>query len=204
MKMWRVNLARCFVGISFVLCLSRAQANETLVKKTQGFVEQLVVLAKHSQAKTKTGDVRVELERASQNVDFEQLARKSFGSRWVKFSKKDRADFLVALRELLEKVVYPKADRFQADENTLQYLAASEKSVRVTGQLSREKKGQRVLEQYEIVLEYDPKTMRIVDAVLEGERLSTNLKRQFDEALKKKSFAEIVQQMKKRSQEASS
>lgn len=173
------------------------------VEKAQTVMKELVELSRRSKELEGKSDAEVQkrIKAVSAEIDFQALARKSFGARWNKFSAKDRQEFLKTLQDLLEVVAYPNARKVAAKPEDLAY-SGSGSQVKVTGHITREKNGEVVQQTYETTLVFDPKSDRIVDAVFEDEVFSENLKRQFNEALKKQTFATIIQKMKKRVDDA--
>lgn len=171
-----------------------AHAQNESITAVKAFIEQLVDLSTGTQPKEK-------IKEASAKVDFQGLAQKGFGpARWKSFKAADRTDFLNTFQDLLETVAYPKAKKISTQKDSLQYQAVAGKTsqVKVLGDIEREKKGELVKQKMEVVLQVSPSSQKIVDAVIDGELLSANLRRQFDAALKKKTFGQLIAQMKKR------
>lgn len=177
-------------------------------KLAHDFMFEIVEVADYS--KSKQGEISLEsqnkVKSVSSKIDFLALAKTSLASKWGKFKEQERKDFLATLQDLLEQVVYPKAKNINVKNDDLKFVPVAKKAghIMVLADVEREKKGEMVSEKIEIELVFDPKTGKIKDAVLEGETISANLKRQFDEALKKKSFSQIIEQMKKRVNESKS
>ncbi len=200
-----MRFSKFFLFTGLLIGISSLALSPLELSKT--FMTDLAELAQ--QSKTNEGKFSTEskarLKKISAEIDFLSLSKRSFGAaRWNKFSSADRTDFLNTFQELLETVVYPKAKLITAKVDDLRYTEVPGKvgQVRVVGKVEREKRGEVVEETLEIVLLSDSKTQKIFDAVIEEEQLSVNLKRQFDESLKKKSFTQIIAQMKKRIEES--
>jgi ABC-type transporter MlaC component len=150
-------------------------------------------------------DISPSLKEVSSRVDFEALARKSMGKRWAGFAVADRKAFLDTLRELLEIIVYPQAKKIALKASDIQYDTVqgdTSPQVRAVGTVDRESNGEMISQKVEVIFVFDPSSQKIVDAIVEGEKVSTNLQRQFNEALKKETFRQIVDQMKRRLDEA--
>jgi ABC-type transporter MlaC component len=195
-------------GIFLIGLLSLTLSAQASLPKAQSFMSELIDLAQLSKDKAGArGDESAKIiKNLSSQVDFEALAKLALGSRWAKYPAKQKQNFLSTLQELLEVVVYPQAKKISAKKDDLHYTpsAKNAREVKVTGKIEHEKKGEIIQDEIDIVLIYakaakDPK---IVDAILDGEKVSANLKRQFDNALKKQSFAQIIDKMKKRVNEA--
>jgi phospholipid transport system substrate-binding protein len=181
----------------------KKEGENLYIKSTGDFFNDLIELSKlskESQA-AHTNETNVLIRRASDRVDFTVLSQKSLGAQWNKLSANQRKDFLATLQSLLEEVAYPQAHRLVLNQEGFEFEYIEHKvepKIKIRGVIERKKRGEIVLEAVEIQLIYNAKSKKIVDAILEGELLTQNLKRQFDEALKKRSFAEILDLMKKR------
>jgi len=197
--------------MSWAIVLSLGFANgagaaESDVDLAKTFMRTLIEVSTHS--KESGGEAgeggRQKLTNLSGKVDYQALAKRTFRTKWTKFKVAERQAFLATFQDLLETVLYPKAKNFTAKAEDLKYekSAKVKSGVGVEGSIAREKKGEVITKNLEIVLIFDAKSKKIVDAVIEDEQLSTNLNRQFDNALKKKTFAQIIEQMKKRVEEA--
>lgn len=197
---------RLMQNLVVALCLVSAFSAKAGLPEAKTFMTDLVQLAQKSKAQEGKADSQsdAQVKALSDRVDFAALAKKSLGARWAKTPLGERNDFLKTLQELLESVVYPNAKKIAVKPEDLDYKIAPKNpnQVNVIGHVTREKNGEMVNQSLEVGLIYDPKTQKITDAVIEGEVLSQNLKRQFTEALKKKTFAQIIEKMKKRVNEA--
>jgi len=147
-----------------------------------------------------TKEIRSKLDKLSEYVDVVSLARKSLGTRWGNLPKSQRNEFIDTLSDILEEIVYPKAVNIsaRADDFVYKQEEKSKNFVLITGFIEREKLGEIISNPFTMRLEFDLKTRKIVDAYVEEELISANLKRQFDRALEKRNFAEIINLMKKR------
>lgn len=193
--------------LGLVLAAPLAWAADTNVDRARGFLGDLIHLSELSRAKQGQQDdgSRKLVQSLSQRIDFELLAQRSLGKpRWSALKAQERKDFLGLLQELLEDVVYPQARKISSKAEALSFRSegARKDQVLIEGTVERENKGEIVSTDLKVALVYDPKSHKILDAVLENEQISSNLKRQFDAALKKQTFAQILVKMKKRVQEA--
>lgn len=175
------------------------------VESARTFLADLIQLSDLSRAKQGQQDEasRLLMATLSGRIDFTALATRSLGrARWPKLKERERKDFLALLQELLEEVVYPQARKINSAVESLSFRAEGKDRVLIEGTVEREKKGEVVSTDLKVALIYDAKSRKIIDAVLEKEQISSNLKRQFDAALKKQTFGEILAKMKKRVQQA--
>lgn len=185
---------------------STPAAENASVAMAKSFLTEMIDLSLSSKSTkgAQTEATQKKVRDLSGKIDLLQLARRSFGSRWVKFKEVDRRDFIASFQHLLEKTVYPQAQKFSAKAEDMQFnkLPGKNNVVQVMGKIEQEKKGDLVQQDMQIDLYIDTHTLKIYDAVIEHELLSANLKRQFNEALKKKTLRDIIQQMKKRVDES--
>jgi|GEM_PF-1238811 len=174
-----------------------------VVTRAKGFVSDLIALGKISKGGTAL-DLSPEgkklVESLSTGVDFEALARSALGSKWDALKPAVKNDFMSTLRETIETVLYPRAHRISAPLNEIQFTKNSSKPMNVLAKtkFEAEKEGEIVERDLEFELIFGTGGKKIVDAWIEGELVSANLKRQFDQALQKKTMEQILEQMKKR------
>lgn len=172
------------------------------VPAAQSFLKELLTLAdiSKSQAGKLTAESKKHIDSLSAQVDFVRLSSVSLGPKWQQITELQRKDFIATLRELIESVLYPKAHKISAKLSDVKFADVPGKrgQVEALTRYEYEKLGDRVVKNIRIVLLYDSKGTRIVDAILEGEQLSSNLRRQFEQALQKKTFQQILDSMKKK------
>jgi ABC-type transporter MlaC component len=188
------------------LCLLASSAWSAADLSSQGrvFVEDLVNVARQSQTSSGalSAEAQQKIKKVSEQIDFLTLAKAAWGAKWNSFKASDRKDFMAVLQELLETVAYPKAQKISADLSDMEFKNLPKSQVGVSGRVTREKRGEVISEKFNLTLIFSKDRKKIVDAVVDGEKVSANLNRQLNEALKKKSFPEIIAQMKKRVSEA--
>jgi ABC-type transporter MlaC component len=166
----------------------------------RSFIDNLVQLSKLSKvsrsvASTESTDL---LTKLSSEVDYKTVARASLGRHYKSAKASERADFEKTLRDLIEAVAYPKAGHIEAATQALVYKNIGPTKIQVQGVIAREKNGERIVNELSLVLYFDSATHKIVDAEIEGERITVNLARQIDKALQKKKLTELIAQMRKR------
>ncbi len=203
-----MKILRLLLSLLFVTSIEMPSAMAVdYIGPARTFMTDLVALSHLSKSSDGgvSKDSTTKVKELSARIDFNILAKTSLGpARWKSYSAPDRMKFMTTLQELLEVVVYPKAKNISANAQELKFDLNSKRptAVKVSGQVERERKGEMLSEKMEVELIFDMKAEHIVDAVIAGELVSKNLKRQFDEALKKKTFKEIIAQMKKKVEQA--
>lgn len=183
------------------------KADAVLTAHAKLFVADLIELSKFSKAKAKlstNAEAQKLLNKISATIDFEELAKTALGDRWNTLSETLKQDFLKTLRESIETLLYPRAHAISAPLSDIKFSSAESKplNVKAKTRFESEKHGEIVERDLELELIYSKAKNRIVDAIIEGELVSSNLKRQFDQALKKRSFEELLTQMKQRLKDA--
>lgn len=141
------------------------------------------------------------LKDASSYVDIEGFSKRSLGNkRWATLPAAQREEFIQTLNQILEEVIYPLAKKISAKSDGFTYKidAKNKNIVVVNGSVEREKLGEMIVHPFEMRLEFNAKSKKVVDAIIEKEAMSVNLKRQFDRALEKRDFSAVIDLMKKR------
>lgn len=187
--------------LAVVLLALAVPSQAAVLDKSKSFVSQLLELGRLSRESkgVVTPGSRAAIRQLSAQVDFERLAAKSLGATWTKLSPAKRKDFMNTLQESIEVLLYPKADRLTASLGEVKFTLNPTKPRQVVARTKFEsmKQGEIVEREIEFELVFDARE-KVVDTLLEGELVSGNLKRQFDQALQKKSFDQLLAQMKKR------
>lgn len=167
------------------------------------FVADLIALGKFSKSNEKLStnvEAQKLVDKLSNNVNFEELAKSALGARWNSISKELKQDFMKTLKESIETILYPRAHRISAPLAEINFTKVDGKplNVRAKTRFESEKQGEIVERELELELVYSSAQKQIVDAWIEGEQVSANLKRQFDQALQKKTVEQLLEQMKSR------
>ncbi len=193
------TFSRHFVFLICLMFSSGLWANSKEVTLAKDFVTKLLDLGKLSKkhdadSKSRAKEIVKEL---SNGVDFEGLAAKSLHMTWQNTTKAKRKEFMDTLQGMIEEVLFPKAHKISAPLNEIEFSLHPKnmKRVKAKTRFETEKQGEIIEKDLEIDLIYSNAGL-IEDAWIEGELVSANLQRQFDNALKKKSFDQILTQMK--------
>jgi phospholipid transport system substrate-binding protein len=172
------------------------------VEHANQFLTELQKLSDNVKSKGDEAERKKMVKQLSASVDFEGLAKKSLGAHWTKTPPAKREEFLKVLEDLVEKVLYPRAKRIESKVGDVKFTTVPGKpqSVKASTKYEYEKAGDIVSRNVEIELLYKnvggkPK---IVDAILEGEQVSANLKRQFTQILEKHTIDEVMEKMRQK------
>ncbi len=191
-------LKRLFLIV--LLTVSFPASSQSNVEKASRFLQDLRKLSENVNTNGDLEERRKIVQGLSKSVDFEALARKALGIHWQKTTKAKRDEFLQVLRELVEKVLYPRAKRIHSKVEEIKFspIPGRPANVKAETNYEYEKKGDIVTRSIEIELIYSSSKAqaKIVDAILEGEQVSTNLHRQFSQILEKKTLDEVIDRMR--------
>jgi len=172
------------------------------VAHAKEFLNDLIKLSENVRASGSDEERKALMRKISSSVDFEGLARKSLGKHWAKTTKAKREEFLQVLRELVEKVLYPRAKRINSKIGDIKFSDIPGKSgnVRASTKYEYEKAGDLVSRNVEIEILYGKVggRLQIVDAILEGEQVSLNLNRQFSQILEKRTIDDVLKRMREK------
>jgi ABC-type transporter MlaC component len=186
--------------LSWTLVLCSQLAFSSNVEKANAFWNELLKLSENVKQDGDKDERKKMIKSLSSAVDFESLAKKSLGQHWAKAPKAKRDEFLSVLRDLVEKVLYPRAKRINSKVGEIKFSAIAGKpaNVKAATKYEYEKQGDLVSRDIEIELIYSSTkpTAKIVDAILEGEQVSANLNRQFTQILEKKTLDEVIGKMR--------
>jgi len=131
-------------------------------------------------------------------VDFHKLALDALGSDASEASAKQKNDIEALLKGIITRTVYPEAPKFFRDV-TIAYTAEETGAHGATHITSVVTKGtKRSTVEYWLAPQADGAGFKVVDLAIEGERWVENVHEQFDEHIRKKGVAGLIQKMKKR------
>ena len=136
-----------------------------------------------------------------ETLAIQDLAEHVLGPQWKKISATERQDFVQLLRDLVQKVAYPKSAEFFGDlqidytdervngnEAMVETVVSHPKEGQVTIEYRlREKKGQWVID----------------DILLDDVSLVTNLRTQMQQVIARESYQELVKRMREKLEEES-
>ncbi len=133
-------------------------------------------------------------------LDVELVSQKTLGKYWDKRTEQEQGKFVVMLGELFEWVAFPNSAKF-FNELKLEYGKTKEKKGLATVPLKVTHKEEGEV-QIDFVLKQNSKRWRVVDVVLDGVSMRSNLRSQFYKVLKKKNYPELVRRMLKKLEDA--
>ena len=182
------------VGWAMGDSLSPLQTVKTLLDAIKKIENGDKLTAKQQAANKKNSEKAVTI------LDVELVSQKTLGKYWEKRTEQEQGKFVAMLGELFEWVAFPNSAKF-FNELKLEYGETKEKKGIATVPLKviHEEEGEV---QIDFVLKQNSKRWRVVDVVLDGVSMRSNLRSQFYKVLKKKNYPELVRRMLKKLEDA--
>jgi ABC-type transporter MlaC component len=198
-----MNLKKFTWIISMLLSTASFSANvPSNVDRANQFLNDLMKLSENIKNNGDVAEKKKMIQQLSGAVDFEGLARKSLGKHWTKTPKAKRDEFLTVLKDLVEKVLYPRAKKINSKVGEVKFSSVPGKpsNVKATTKYEYEKAGDLVSKNVEIELIFKSvgSKTKVVDAILEGEQVSANLNRQFGQILEKRTIDDVIVKMRQK------
>ena len=143
---------------------------------------------------TENSAAKIELtKKVDSSLALDSLSQKALGAQWGKLDATQRDRFARLLRELLEKLAYPQASQFFT-ELEVEYGAEQVKDGQtVVPTTVKRREGGAVSIDY--VLAKKGAQWRVVDIVLDGQNLASNVEGQIQAVLKQGSYDSLMTQM---------
>ena len=189
--------AMLVLGIWLMAMLSplAAAANEN-----PGPAEIVVRQMIDSIRKLRTTDDRAPRAKLISSIDdslaLDSLSQQALGAQWGKLDAAGRDQFLHLMRELLEKLAYPRASEFFGSLNIQYGRERSQGARRVVPTTVKRSGGGAVSIDY--VLQQTRGRWQVVDIVLDGQSLAQNVTGQIQAVLRQGSYQGLIAQMKAR------
>ena len=174
--------------------LSPLETVKSLISAIQGIQDGKKLTPKQLESNKKLS------EKAVQYLDVQLVSRETLGKYWEKRTEQEQGTFVSLLRELFEVVAFPNSAKFFS-ELELKFCKTVEKKDLATVPLKVIHKEEGEVE-IDFILKQSSQQWRVVDVVLDGVSMRTNLKTQFYKILKKKNYPELVRKMLKKLEEA--
>lgn len=136
--------------------------------------------------------------KASAHVDYWSISRKSLAKHWKKRTKKERRRFVRLLRNLIETVAFPYAERYKEGELTMRHSQAYEKAkiAKIDSMFSTKKRD--VYISFLVKRTGPGKPWRLYDIMFEEESQISNFQSQFNSIIHKKSYSALVRKIKRK------
>ena len=197
---------RGLVVVASVLLTSiaadRAQAGEATEAMRATIGEVLRILAdKDLKQPSKANDRRQLLEKVvGERFDYQEMSRRSLGAPWANLPEKDKQEFVSLFQTLLVNTYADKIESYSGEG--VQYV--NERNEKEYAEVRT-----KVLTgKTEIPLDYrllhKGSDWRVYDVVVDGVSLVNNYRGQFSKILRNGSYADLVEQLRKKSEKIKS
>jgi len=179
-----------------------AQAGEATEAMRATIGEVLRILAdKDLKQPSKANERRQLLEKAvGERFDYQEMSRRSMGAPWANLSEKDKQEFVSLFQTLLVNTYADKIESYSGEG--VQYV--NERNEKEYAEVRT-----KVLTgKTEIPLDYrllhKGSDWRVYDVVVDGVSLVNNYRGQFSKILRNGSYADLVEQLRKKSEKIKS
>jgi phospholipid transport system substrate-binding protein len=194
---WGQPLAVVAAVLSLVLVAAPAGAGEATDAMRGTIDEVLRILADRDlKQPSKANERRQLLEKVvGERFDYQEMSRRSLGAPWNTLSEKDRQEFVSLFQTLLVNTYADKIESYTGDG--VQYLNER------TEKEYAEVRTKVLTGKTEIPLDYrllnKGSAWRVYDVVVDGVSLVNNYRGQFSKILRNGSYADLVDQLRKKS-----
>jgi phospholipid transport system substrate-binding protein len=130
------------------------------------------------------------------SLALDSLSQQALGAEWGKLDRAARDQFLHLIRELLEKLAYPKASEFFADLDVQYGQEQAQGARQIVPTTVKRSEGGAVSITY--VLQRTHGQWRVVDINLDGQSLAQSVTGQIQAVLRQGSYQSLIAQMKAR------
>ena len=180
---------------TFLLPPSAAATDES-PKPPETVVRQMI----DSIRKLRTTEDRASRIKLISSIDdslaLDSLSQQALGAEWGKLDGAQRDQFLHLIRELLEKLAYPKASEFFADLDVQFEHEQAQGARHIVPTTVKRSEGGRVSITY--VLRRTHGQWQVVDINLDGQSLAQSVTGQIQAVLRQGSYQSLIAQMKAR------
>ncbi|MDO8431439.1 MAG: ABC transporter substrate-binding protein [Candidatus Binatus sp.] len=184
-----------FLALFFLAATPRLSS--ALAADTTGPAEMIVRQMLESMSKlrtTKDNAARTELiAKIDDSLAIDSLSRTALGAQWSKLGRAERARFANLLRELLQKLAYPEASQFFTGLEVQFGKEQIKQARRIVSTTVKRAEGGAVSIDY-VLGKVGPR-WRVIDIILDGQSLASNVAAQIQAVLKQGSYDSLMAQM---------
>lgn len=187
-----MNLRKLLCVVSLVMCclprLAWAASPTDTVKQLLDAMRSYT---------TASGSVNASAQKVVEGtLPIQDLSKQVLGAHWAKLNAAEQKNFVQLLRDLLQKVAYPKSAEFFGD---LQIEVVNERirgtEAVVETMVSHPKEGQVTIE---YKLQQAGERWTISDVLLDGVSLVTNVRTQMQQVITKESYQGLLKRMREK------
>ena len=194
-----MHATRTNVALAILLCLLMAASSALAGPGAQEFVrtklDEISAILRTSHGEAREKRVHSALDSA---FDYDALAASSLGKHWQTRSPAEQREFTDLLKQLVRRSYRKSLDKTLGWSLQLQGERPVSDGVRVATIAKDKKNPQTAPIGIDYVLHQTKKSWRVVDVVVEGSSLVANYRNQFNKAIKKGGFSDLLSKMKRR------
>lgn len=187
-----------FLGLGWSITPAPAIAGGAATDAMKGTIDEVLRILKDANLKqpAKADERRQQLENVvGERFDYEEMSRRALGAPWNQLSDKEKQEFVGLFRTLLTNSYADKIETYSGDG--VQYV-----NERIEKEYA-EVRTKVLTGKTDIPLDYrllnKGGEWRVYDVVLDGVSLVNNYRGQFSKILRSSTYAELVDQLRKKS-----
>jgi phospholipid transport system substrate-binding protein len=173
------------------------RSSSAIAAETQGTAESVVRQMLESISKLRTTKDKAQRTELIAKIDnslaLDALSQNALGAQWSKLNRAERTRFASLLRELLQKLAYPEASQFFAGLDVQFGIEQGKTEQKIVPTTVKRKEGGAVSIDY--VLQKSGARWRVIDIILDGQSLASNVAAQIQAVLKRGSYDSLMAQM---------
>lgn len=184
------------------IAADRAQAGEATEAMRATIGEVLRILAdKDLKQPSKANERRQLLEKAvGERFDYQEMSRRSMGAPWANLPEKDKQEFVSLFQTLLVNTYADKIESYSGEG--VQYV--NERNEKEYAEVRTKVLTGKTEIPLDYRLLYKGSDWRVYDVVVDGVSLVNNYRGQFSKILRSGSYADLVEQLRKKSEKIKS
>jgi len=184
------------------IAADRAQAGEATEAMRATIGEVLRILGdKDLKQPSKANERRQLLEKAvGERFDYQEMSRRSMGAPWANLSEKDKQEFVSLFQTLLVNTYADKIESYSGEG--VQYV--NERNEKEYAEVRTKVLTGKTEIPLDYRLLYKGSDWRVYDVVVDGVSLVNNYRGQFSKILRNGSYADLVEQLRKKSEKIKS
>lgn len=184
------------------IAADRAQAGEATEAMRATIGEVLRILAdKDLKQPSKANERRQLLEKAvGERFDYQEMSRRSMGAPWANLPEKDKQEFVSLFQTLLVNTYADKIESYSGEG--VQYV--NERNEKEYAEVRTKVLTGKTEIPLDYRLLYKGSDWRVYDVVVDGVSLVNNYRGQFSKILRNGSYADLVEQLRKKSEKIKS
>ncbi len=199
----RLAAISCLIAVVVLVGGAQSAVATTPTEAIRNTINEVMRILENQELKKpeRTDERRRLLEKViGARFNYEEMAKRTLGAHWAKLSDAERREFVELFTSLLTNTYADKITGFSGEQ--VQYL-----NERLEGDYA-EVRTKIVSEKTEIPLDYrllnQSSDWRVYDVIVDGVSLVNNYRGQFTKILRSSSYADLIEQLRKKSEKIKS